>query len=125
MAVWRCTATCKRDGKVFDGLQKRQLALIGKPWQVEPRVKDDAKGTQDAETLTAILKGVAISTSLCSELLEAMLTGYAVSRGGVDGARWPGVPARVIKRAQRRFVYVQQDEDAPAMAAFADARGTC
>ena len=31
----------KRDGKVFGGLQKRQLALVGKPWQVEPRVKDD------------------------------------------------------------------------------------
>ena len=30
----------RRDGKVFSGLQKRQLALIGKPWQVEPRAKD-------------------------------------------------------------------------------------
>ena len=65
----------KRDGKVFDGLQKRQLALVGKPWQVEPRVKDDAKGTQDAETLTAILKGIAFDR-LCSELLEAMLTNW-------------------------------------------------
>ena len=103
----------KRDGKVFDGLQKRQLALVGKPWQVEPRVKDDAKGTQDAETLTAILKGIAFDR-LCSELLEAMLTGFAVAEVVWTVRDGLVVPARVIKRAQRRFVYVQGSEDAPA-----------
>ena len=46
----------RRDGKVFSGLQKRQLALIGKPWQVEPRKKDDAKGTADALKVTQLLK---------------------------------------------------------------------
>ena len=103
----------KRDGKVFDGLQKRQLALIGKPWQVEPRIKDDAKGTQDAETLTAILKGIAFDR-LCSELLEAMLTGFTVAEVVWTVRDGLVVPARVIKRAQRRFVYVQGSEDAPA-----------
>ena len=44
----------KRDGKVFDGLQKRQLALIGKPWQVEPRVKDDAKGPNVAPRVDCV-----------------------------------------------------------------------
>ena len=103
----------KRDGNVFDGLQKRQLALIGKPWQVEPRIKDDAKGTQDAETLTTILKGIAFDR-LCSELLEAMLTGFAVAEVVWTVRDGLVVPARVIKRAQRRFVYVQGSEDAPA-----------
>ena len=102
----------KRDGKVFDGLQKRQLSLIGKEWQVEPRNKGSAKGTADAQTLTEILKACSFD-KLCAELLEALLAGFAICevvwtvRGGLV------VPGRVIKRAQRRFVYVQQDESSP------------
>ena len=69
----------RRDGKVFSGLQKRQLALVGKAWQVEPRDKNSAKGTQDAETLTAILKGIAFDR-MCGELLEALLAGFAKPR---------------------------------------------
>ena len=103
----------RRDGKVFDGLQKRQLALIGKPWQVEPRVNDDAKASRDAETVTAILKGIAFDR-LCGELLEALLSGYAVAEVVWTVKDGLVVPARVVKRAQRRFVYVQRDEDSPA-----------
>lgn len=102
----------KRDGKVFSGLQKRQLSLIGKTWQVEPRNKDNAKALQDAETVTAILKGMAFD-KLCSELLEALIAGYAVAE--VVWAIKDGLiaPARVVKRASRRFVFVQDDENAP------------
>ncbi|GAB2824548.1 hypothetical protein GCM10027276_29210 [Comamonas piscis] len=103
----------KRDGKVFGGLQKRQLALVGKPWQVEPRVKDDAKASKDAETLTAILKGFAFDR-MCGELLDALLTGLAVSEIIWTVQDDLVVPKRVIKRATRRFVYVQQDADSPA-----------
>ena len=103
----------KRDGKVFGGLQKRQLALVGKPWQVEPRVKDDAKASQDAETLTAILKGFAFDR-MCGELLDALLTGIGISEIIWTVRDNLVVPKRVIKRATRRFVYVQQDEDSPA-----------
>jgi len=102
----------RRDGKVFDGLQKRQLALIGKPWQVEPVDKKSAKGTADAETLTGILKACNFD-KLCSELLEALLAGYAVSEVVWTQRDGMWVPARVIQRAQRRFVYVQQDENSP------------
>jgi phage gp29-like protein len=101
------------DGKVFSGLQKRQLALVGKAWQVEPRDKNSAKGTQDAETLTAILKGIAFDR-MCGELLEALLAGYAVAEIVWTISDGMVVPARVIKRAQRRFVYVQDDENSPA-----------
>lgn len=103
----------RRDGKVFSGLQKRQLALVGKAWQAEPRDKNSAKGTQDAETLTAILKGVAFDR-MCGELLEALLAGYAVAEIVWTISDGMVVPARVIKRAQRRFVYVQDDENSPA-----------
>ena len=103
----------RRDGKVFSGLQKRQLALVGKAWQVEPRDKDNAKAKADAETVTAILKGMAFD-QLCKDMQEALLAGFAVGeivwtiRGSLV------VPARVVKRAQRRFVFVQDDEDSPA-----------
>lgn len=102
----------RRDGKVFAGLQKRQLALIGKDWQVQPRATDDAKAGQDAEVVTSILKGFAFD-KLCSELLQALLTGYVVAeivwtvRDGLI------VPERVVTRAQRRFVFVQPDENSP------------
>ncbi|MFT7722255.1 MAG: DUF935 family protein [Roseateles sp.] len=101
----------KRDGKVFDGLQKRQLALVGKPWRVEP-VTESAKGTQDAETVTGILKAASFDR-LCMELLEALIGGFAPAevvwtvRGGMV------VPGRVVKRAQRRFKFVQVDEISP------------
>lgn len=103
----------RRDGKVYSGLQKRQLALVGKAWQVEPREKENDKATKDAETLTEILKSISFDR-LCQELMEALLAGFTVAeivwtvRGGMV------VPARVIKRAQRRFVYVQDDENSPA-----------
>lgn len=103
----------RRDGKVFSGLQKRQLALVGKSWQVEPRAQGDAKASKDAETVTLILKGFAFD-KLCGEMLQALLAGFAVAeiiwtvRDGLI------VPERVVTRAQRRFVYVQDDENSPA-----------
>ena len=102
----------RRDGKVFGGLQKRQLALIGRPWQVEPRVRDNAKASADALAVMEILKGFAFDR-MCAELLEALLAGFAVMEviwTVRDG--WV-VPQRVVKRAQRRFVFVQDDASSP------------
>lgn len=101
----------KRDGKVFDGLQKRQLALIGKPWQVEPRVKS-AKGTQDAETVTGILKACNFD-KLCADLLEALIAGFVPAEVVWTVRDGLVVPDRVVKRAQRRFKFVQLDENSP------------
>lgn len=100
----------KRDGKVFDGLQKRQLALIGKAWQVEPVDNKAAAATGDAEKVTAILKACSFDR-ICSELLEALIAGYAVAEIVWTVRDNMVVPRRVVKRAQRRFVYVQQDEN--------------
>lgn len=102
----------RRDGKVFSGLQKRQLALIGKDWQVQPRITNDAKARQDAEVVTAILKGFAFD-KLCSELLQALLAGYAVAEIVWTVRDGLVVPARVVTRAQRRFVFVQADANSP------------
>lgn len=101
----------KRDGKVFDGLQKRQLSLVGKAWQVEP-VSKSTKGTADAETLTAILKAANFD-KLCAELLEALIGGYVVVEVVWTIRDGMVVPGRLVKRAQRRFKFVQVDENSP------------
>lgn len=103
----------RRDGKVFSGLQKRQLALVGKTWQVEPRKSGSAKATQDAKTLTEMLKAISFDR-LCQDLMEALLAGFTVAEIVWTVRDGMVVPERVIKRAQRRFVYVQDDENSPA-----------
>ena len=102
----------RRDGKVFAGLQKRQLALVGKAWQVSPREEGNARASQDALVVTQVLKGFAFD-QLCAELLAALLAGWAVAE--VVWAVRDGlvVPERVVTRAQRRFVFVQRGEDGP------------
>ncbi len=100
----------KRDGKVFSGLQKRKLALISRPWQVDP-IEDGDAAKKDAAIVQAMLKGVMFD-KLCSELLDALLVGFVPAeivwtvKGGLV------TPERVVKRAQRRFVYVQTDPNA-------------
>ncbi len=101
----------KRDGKVFDGLQKRQLALISKSWQVAPRVKSD-KGTKDAETVTSLLKACNFD-KLCKELLDALLAGFVVAEVVWEVRDGLVVPARIVKRKQKRFKFVQVDENSP------------
>ncbi len=103
-----------RDGKVFSGLQKRQLAVIGKPWQVEPIV-DSPKGQADAELVSDMLKQCGFD-QLCSDLLQALLAGFVPAEIVWTVRNGYVVPERVPKRAQRRFVYVQTDENkAPAL----------
>ncbi|MBS0476508.1 MAG: DUF935 family protein [Proteobacteria bacterium] len=101
----------KRDGQVFECLQKRQLALISRPWQVEP-VEDGEAGTADAEVVTDILKRCAFD-QVCRDLMDALLRGFAVSEIVWTVRDGMIVPDRVVKRAQRRFKFVQQDENAP------------
>ena len=100
-----------RDGKVFSGLQKRKLALVSRPWQVDPIEEGDA-GQKDAAIVQAMLKRVMFD-KLCSELLDALLVGFVpceivwTLRDGLV------VPDRILTRAQRRFVYVQVDANLP------------
>lgn len=103
----------RRDGKVFSGLQKRQLALVGKSWQVEPLDKESAKAKTDSEVVTQILKGFAFDQT-CKDLLEALLAGHTIGEVIWTIRDDLVVPERVVKRAQRRFVFVQDDEQTPA-----------
>ncbi len=98
----------KRDGKVFSTLQKRIGALVGREWTVKA-VADG--GEADAATLTDILQAINFD-QLCRDLLDALLMGYSVSEIVWAVANNRIVPKRIIKRRQRRFVYVQTDENA-------------
>lgn len=99
----------ERDGKVFSGLQKRRLALIGKAWQVTA-VDDKAKGaTEAADRVSTILKGIGFD-QLCRELLDALLRGFAVAEIVWTARDGMIVPDRAVQRAQRRFRFVQSDE---------------
>lgn len=101
----------KRDGKVFSSLQKRVLALISRPWQVEP-VQEGEPGQRDAAVVADMLKQCSFD-KLCGELMEALLTGFSVAEIIWTVRDNRIVPARVVKRAQRRFVYQQTDEHQP------------
>lgn len=98
----------KRDGKVFSTLQKRIGALVGREWTVKA-VKDG--GEADAKALTDILQAINFD-QLCRDLLDALIMGYSVSEIVWTVLENQIVPKRIIKRRQRRFVYVQVDENA-------------
>ena len=101
----------KRDGKVFSGLQKRKLALVGREWQVVP-VQDGDAQSADAEIVSDILKRCSFD-QVCQDLMDALLRGFAVSEIVWTVRDGYYVPLRIVKRAQRRFKYVQTDEHQP------------
>lgn len=101
----------KRDGKVFSALQKRKLALVGRPYQVEP-VEQGARGSADAEKLHDILKRCGFD-KLCSQLLEALVLGAAISELVFTWRNNQFEVARTPQRALRRFVFVQEDAGKP------------
>lgn len=101
----------KRDGKVYSGLQKRKLAIISKPWQVEALEKSST-AVRDVEIVSAMLKRINFD-AMCDQLLDALLAGFVPSEIVWTIRDNLVTPARVLKRAQRRFVYVQEEESAP------------
>jgi len=109
---WELYRDLERDGKVFSGLQKRKLAVISRPWQVEPVEEGDA-GQADAEIVTDMLKRMNFD-QLCSDMLDALLTGFVPVEIVWTLRDGRVVPERVVARAQRRFVYVQPDLDTSA-----------
>ena len=110
----------RRDGKVFAGLQKRKLAVIGRPWTVAPLV-DTPQGQRDAKIVTDILGGFDFDR-LCASLLNALLVGWQPAEvvwtlrdvaleGG--GARQMVLPDRVPARLHRRFIYRDTQDGQP------------
>ena len=103
----------KRDGKVFSCIQKRKHALIGEEFQVVPVEEGDAQ-SKDAEIVSGILKRCAFD-QVCMDLLDALLRGYAVSEIIWTVRDGYYVPARVVKRAQKRFRYVLDEAGVPQL----------
>lgn len=101
----------KRDGKVYSALQKRVLALIGRPYQVVA-IEQGARGTRDAEALQDILKRSGFD-KLCADLMEALLTGAAINEVVMTIRDGQYEVARAPQRALRRFVFVQPEGGGP------------
>lgn len=104
---WQLYRDLKRDGKIFSCLQKRKLALISRPWKVDP-IEDGEQGRKDADIVQGMLKQLPYD-QICSDMLDALILGFVPSEiiwGEREGLI---VPLRIVKRAQRRFVYVQTD----------------
>ncbi len=99
-----------RDGKVFSGLQKRKLALISRPWKVDP-VEDGPQGQKDAEIVQGMLKRLMFDR-VCSDFLNALILGFVPAEIVWSARENMIVPVRIVKRAQRRFVYQQTDPNA-------------
>lgn len=103
----------KRDGKVFACVQKRKHALVGEEFQVVPVDEGDAQ-SKDAEIVSSILKRCAFD-QVCMDLLDALLRGFAVSEIIWTVRDGYYVPARIVKRAQKRFRYVLDEAGAPQL----------
>lgn len=102
-----------RDGKVFSCMQKRKHALIGEEIQVVP-VDEGEAGLKDAAIVSGILKRCAFD-QVCMDLLDALLRGFAVSEIVWTVRDGYYVPARIVKRAQRRFRYVLDEAGIPRL----------
>ncbi|MFZ2986598.1 DUF935 domain-containing protein [Ideonella sp.] len=108
---WQIYRDLKRDGKVFSGMTKFINTLIRFPYQLDP-VEDTPRGRKDAGTLKQLLDGCAFNQA-CKDLMEAQLMGFSpvelvpTMRDGLVA------PGRFVKRAQRRFVFVQDDDQQP------------
>lgn len=103
----------RRDGKVFSCMQKRKHALIGEEIQVVP-VDEGEAGLKDAAIVSSILKRCAFD-QVCMDLLDALLRGFAVSEIVWTVRDGYYVPARIVKRAQRRFRYVLDEAGIPQL----------
>ena len=101
----------KRDGKVFSSMQKRKLALVGYDWTVTP-ITSSTKADADAKTMHDILESCSFD-NLCSQLLDATLTGLEASEIIWKVSDGMVVPARFAQRAQRRFTFIQDDVALP------------
>lgn len=108
---WQLYRDLKRDGKVFAGLQKRTLALISRPWTVSPI---DGTSEMDAQIVQQMLAAFNFDR-LCADLMEALIVGFAPAEIVWTVRDGLYAPQRVVKRAQRRFVYVQDDTRPPQL----------
>lgn len=95
----------ERDAQVATCMQQRRDALAGREWQVEPG-DESRRAKQAAELVTAALDGIRFNQAV-RKLQQAVLRGIAVTE-----VLWqPGdatlLPAKLLDRDPRRFVFKQ------------------
>lgn len=97
----------ERDAHAYAELQKRKMAVIARPWQVDSGA-EDAAGKAAAELVREQLDGFDFDT-FCQELLDAILKGFAVSEilWAQDGRQI--YVAKAKPRDQRRFTFDDQE----------------
>ncbi|GCL64355.1 DUF935 domain-containing protein [Pseudaquabacterium pictum] len=98
----------KRDAHAGAVLAKRKLAVTSRPWKVEP-ASESAIDKQAAELVEKALKHLRFN-HLCKRLLEATLKGYSVAEVLWEVRDGYVLPARVMARDARRFVFGIDDE---------------
>lgn len=101
----------ERDAWVYACMQKRKMAVIGRPWTVEP-ASEAARDKKAAERVNAQLQAMDFDDA-CYHLLDATLKGYAVGEimWAVDGGE---IVAREIRpRNAVRFLF--DDQGAPRL----------
>ena len=93
----------KRDGQAGAVLAKRKLAVTSRAWVVEPASKA-AQDVAAADLVRSALEHIKFNR-LCKRLLDATLKGYSVAEvmWEVRDGQW--LPARVVARDPRRFLF--------------------
>ena len=94
-----------RDGKVFSCIEKRVTTLISKPWQINP-IEESELGKTHAKIITQMLKGCRFDQATRG-LMDATMIGMSASEIMWDVKDSLITPAKIIKRAARRFRFVE------------------
>lgn len=107
----------ERDLHAYGALQKRKLAVVGRPWQVDP-ASEDALDVKAADMVRAQLSAIGVPAPdhpdeqivvasnfdlVCYNLLDALLKGFAVGEIMWDVSGGEIVVREVRPRDQRRF----------------------
>jgi len=93
----------ERDSMAFAVLQKRKMAVIARPWKIEA-ASTSLRDRKAAEFVEGVL-GALNFDKVCFDLLDSLLKGYAVSEIVWEMRDGYLIPAQIIPRAQRRFVF--------------------
>lgn len=111
----------KRDPVVFANLQKRSMALVGKPFSLRP-LDEAAIALRGNADVGMLLAQKAVDTigfdTLCHQLLDATLKGFAVSElmwrpdVWVEGFGYAWLPVAAIGRDQNRFQFAVKPDSA-------------
>jgi len=97
----------ENDPTAFAALQKRKMAVVARPWQVNP-ASEAPLDKRAADVVRAQLEAFNFDEA-CAQLLDALLKGYAVSEIMWEMVGSEVVLKEMIPRNQRRFTF---DENA-------------